>query len=293
MARTKSWTNEQFVEAWASSNNVKEVCHKLGNVITTARASNHATFLRKQGVGLMRFTAHGRQSTSAVKQLNFDCPVKNSVRSQFFCNWIRQHGSTAAKVYVCLPAEKCLCVEEAFRQGVIDQHTYIMWAERNTHTRKKISAYMESKGFSHHTGFASFNRLVKTLKIITAACHKPMVDLAFIDLCGEMSKNTKTTISDIAPLLKKGSLVGVTIQDYARHPNTLKFNTQAKAKAKGSKQIKPKKTLHLGEYDITDCTVTPGIVGHVTDALPKHKLEQLILYRSPSKPTCMSLTILT
>lgn len=224
---------------------------------------------------------------------NFDCPVKNQVRSQFFGHWTRLRGSQAASLYVCLPAAQCLCVKEAKRLGIVTpQETYIVWAERDPSIRRKIDAYLDKQGYFHR-GFASFKKLNKHLA--TLAQDGVSVDLAYIDLCGEMTPDTKAILASLDNTLASDSLVGVTLQDYARHPNTRRYNTQPRIIRRGRKAIKNSNqdTPTLGNHTTTQCTVIEGVVGHITEALPDHKVTQVLRYRSPSKRTNMSLTVLT
>jgi hypothetical protein len=179
------------------------------------------------------------------------------------------------------------------QMGIVHPNkTLILWAERDFFIKQDIRKFLEENDFNH-TGFDSMEHLIQ--HALHLSSQGQQIDLAFVDLCGEMTESVRTMLDILAEAMTTDSLVGVTIQDYARHPNTLKFNQRPRMKNRGEAILSRHKNdiLKLGTYDTSRCTVTPGIVGNITDSLYRHELQQIILYRSPSKLCNMSLTIMS
>ena len=60
---------------------------------------------------------------------NESCPSKALIRPELFTTENRFKKRTA-KTFMCNPADLCLCVKEAFKQGIIDTDTKILAIER-------------------------------------------------------------------------------------------------------------------------------------------------------------------
>jgi len=60
---------------------------------------------------------------------NKSCPSKAQIRPELFATSNRFKKKTA-KTFMCNPADLCLCVTEAFKQGIIDTNTKILAIEK-------------------------------------------------------------------------------------------------------------------------------------------------------------------
>lgn len=137
------------------------------------------------------------------------CEVKQEAREKaLYWKWKRE----PAKVYFCLPARECLCVQTALASGIITTDTVILFVERDKEDYNAIKDKLDSLGFKRYYGYCGKFE----------DCHfdyQGKIDLAFIDLCGEYKAEIGEWLyveGHYGHSFAKGAIVSVTTQANSR-----------------------------------------------------------------------------
>lgn len=136
---------------------------------------------------------------------NTSCPSKAQIRPELFATGNRFKKKTA-KTFMCNPADLCLCVTEAFKQGIIDTNTKILAIEKgpkagdthpkygwvmNTYDAKKEKARIIKSIYTKlkALGFAEENITIWDRELVRLTANEMRrlgfghIDYAYLDTC--------------------------------------------------------------------------------------------------------------
>jgi hypothetical protein len=121
--------------------------------------------------------------------------AKDKIRRDMFeiSRQFAQH-TKRHKVYSCammVPAEDCLCIKAALKEGIIDTDTYIVAIEVDTITCQKIRETLRGLGFKN---FRIINKFFSKISVEDFKLVPPC-DFVYLDLCGIYTANVYRTIS--------------------------------------------------------------------------------------------------
>lgn len=156
------------------------------------------------------------------------CDTKAPIRTAMTKN---HNSDVAAKNAIFLPAEECLCVFEAERQGTIDKDTVLWTFDKSKETLAKSTAILEARGYKVMPAYG--DALENINSFVRAGILKP--DFCFLDLCGQYTPKVKETVK----LLTKHCPVSLTIMSWDRHPELFGefIASTAKKKDKAAKVL--------------------------------------------------------
>lgn len=157
-------------------------------------------------------------------KFEYDCPVKQTAREKALY-WTKRKP---AKVYFCLPARECLCVQTALAKGIIDKNTIILFIEKEHDDFDVIQNKLKSLGFTRFAGIygeikncidpwylkTCYNRAIG--KKYDTPTPKRFIDLAFIDICGEYTSSTRSWIQRNHQFFTRGATISLTTQTNPR-----------------------------------------------------------------------------
>tara|TARA_R110000824_G_scaffold226927_1_gene414737 strand:- start:485 stop:1204 length:720 start_codon:yes stop_codon:yes gene_type:complete len=121
-----------------------------------------------------------------------------------------------------LPAENCLCIKEAMKNGTIDLGTKLFLFDDKQSVLDKAKAECNRLGFFKVETFKG-DALDSIDFLLDANNFKP--DFVFLDLCGQYSQR----ISEVLNRLAKLCPVALTIMPYYRHPKLVEEFVKATA----------------------------------------------------------------
>jgi hypothetical protein len=147
-----------------------------------------------------------------MHRFSYDCSIKEEARVKALV-WEKNEP---AKVYFCMPARECRCVKTALKHDVISKDTMIIFVEREKADYNIIKTELQRLGFTKVIGYKG--RLQEfDLKFLIALVNlegkvkmPQLVDLAFIDLCGEWTDEVALWFQKNRTAFAKGGIVSVT-----------------------------------------------------------------------------------
>lgn len=107
----------------------------------------------------------------------------------------------AVNVYVCLPSEKQLCLNEAIKQGLVNKKTHIVAIEQDQWICQKIRKKLRLKKITGK--IKSFTVINKNLLDITAdqlieAADGNSIDFCYFDTCNTLSPEYQNWVEEIS-----------------------------------------------------------------------------------------------
>lgn len=243
---------------------------------------------------------------------SYDCKVKDQVRVKAFA-WTK---SSPARIYLCLPARECLCVQTALREGVISKDTTIVFIEEERHDFDLIGKKLKELGFNKVWGIHS-TLLAVDLGWQLVQVHvkynnggNPFIDLAFIDLCGEYTPGISQWLHNNRRCFETDAIISITCQangryydrEWSKQALKKRYKITSKPEYVGRNLIPFIHTLGSYPSDSTkEYTADCWAAMMHTDLFGKPKKKtwvskpnnhyiQQILYRSPHKKQNMSVT---
>lgn len=119
-----------------------------------------------------------------------------------------------------MPAEECLCIKEALKQGTIDLDTHILAIDRDYKVCNKIREELTKLGFNH---LDVYNGKLENSGSWLEYKGKGKIDYAFFDCCGECREDILDALILNNTLFKKGAYIAFTFQAFTRHSHTKEF----------------------------------------------------------------------
>jgi hypothetical protein len=141
-------------------------------------------------------------------ETKWDIDGKQSIRRAVTKNY---RTNEVAKEAGFLPAEHCLCIKEAMKNGTIDQGTKLFLFDRSEKVLLKAKAECYRLGFLKVEIFKG-DALDSIEFLLDAKNFHP--DFVFLDLCGQYSAKIQQVMSRLLKLCP----VSLTVMPYFRHP---------------------------------------------------------------------------
>lgn len=224
-----------------------------------------------------------KKKTRNTPPMSFNTKIKNCVRNHLFDMWGKRHKKPA-RHYVCLPARECLCVKHALKSDVIDQNTFISFAEKNSSHNQTIYRTLRRLGYKA-------NQIQSQIQLESLKIDRP-VDLMFLDVCCEYTNGIANWVAtQVTPNLTKASLVGITYAAHARSRTNRLADGLDKYRKQGNPIINRTNIITLNElYQETVCNVERGTLHRLYKTLGKEPQKHL-RYRDKNKKYNMAVSI--
>ena len=162
-----------------------------------------------------------------------DRPIKKQVTEGLFKHIKEMHPNYVFKCFFCLPSTKATDVEEALKQGVIDENTKIIAIEKKHKYLRELHGTLDRLGFDSESRVVICKDLcdLSTYELATACKELGVegVDLFYIDTCNCLVDCVQYWIQNVAcneMVALKNSVIAINVigaratWDLYKYPNT-------------------------------------------------------------------------